>query len=60
MCSISYLLEALQGALHVFITAEHVREGALHRVQVRQGRLFLRGHIVQSLLGLQGVAVFIL
>lgn len=56
----SYFLEALQGALHVFVTPEHIREGALHRVQVRQGRLLLRCHLLQGLLGFQGVAVFIL
>lgn len=56
----AHLLEALQRALHVLITPEDVGEGALHRVQVGQGGLLLSRHRLQSLLGTQLVALFIL
>lgn len=55
-----YFLEAFQGALHIFITSEHVRERALHGVEVCQSSFLLHGHSVQSLLRAQGVSLLVL
>jgi len=56
----AYFLEALQGALHGFITPKHVGERAFHRVQVCQSGFLLRCHSVQSLLGALVVALHVL
>lgn len=55
-----YFLEAFQGALHVFITSEHVRERALHGVEVCQSGFLLHGDGVQGLLRAQGVSLLVL
>jgi len=43
------LLEALQDALHVLVPPEEVGEGALHRVEVGDGRVPLGGQLTDGL-----------
>lgn len=61
MFSVSpYFLKAVQGALHVFITPEHVRERALSGGQVCQGGVLLHRHGMQSPLGTELTVMLIL
>lgn len=55
-----YFFKALQGVLHIFVTAKDIRKRALHWVQVCQGSVFLHRHCVQSLLGTHSVALLVL